>query len=130
MIYIAAQYIYLGNGILKKNQILKFDSKGQLLKSGDFKEEIYSTVFYNGILLPIISKNENIPSIFEKMKEITKRNREIALTGLLDSFALIYELKSGKTCELWCLENPDFSNMRIQENTTFKKVTISPSSKL
>ena len=124
MIYIAAQYIYLGNGILKKNQILKFDSKGQLLEFGDFKEEIHSTVFYNGILLPIISKSESIPSVFEKMKEITKRNREITLTGLLDSFALIYQLKSGETPDLWCIENPDFNTMRIQENTTFKKVSF------
>ena len=130
MIFIAAQYIYLGNGILKKNQILKFDSKGQLLEFADFKEEIHSTVFCNGILLPIVSKNEDIPSIFEKMKEITKRNREIALTELLDSFNLIYQLKSGETCDLWCLENPDFNNMRIQENTTINKVSITPSSEL
>lgn len=124
MVSIATHYIYLGNGILKKNQVLKFDSKGQLLEFGDFKEEIHSTVFCNGILLPIVSKDKDIPSVIDKMKEIIKRNRGIALTELLDSFGLIYQLKSGETCHLWCLENPDFSNMRIQENTTFKKVSI------
>lgn len=124
MIFITAHYLYLGNGILKRNQILKFDSKGTFLEFSDFKEEIHSTVFYNGILLPVVTKNENIPSIFEKMKEFMKCNAEITISELLESFALIIQLKKGETCELWCIEKPDFINMRIQESTTIKKVSI------
>jgi len=124
----AALYLYIGNGILKKNQIITINQDGIIIDTGNFDSEIHSTVFINGILFEAFSlpnRNEvtsEPEQILKWMQEITNEFPQMSIPESMKLFVNLTEPKPGNKITLYCIENYDFKTLRLQKYSKIKVV--------
>lgn len=124
----AALYLYIGNGILKKNQIITINQDGIIIDTGNFDSEIHSTVFINGILFEAFSlpnRNEvtsEPEQILKWMQEIMNEFPQMSIPESMKLFVNLTEPKPGNKITLYCIENYDFKTLRLQKYSKIKVV--------
>ena len=115
----AAIYIYTGSGILSKNHYLTIKEDGLITNIDHLVSEMHSTVFLNGILCAAFSlpeTNKPDPDLaFRWMLDLMKNDLETTIPECLKLLFDVPELKTGDKVTLWCIENIDFSTLRLNE---------------
>lgn len=103
----AANLVYCSPNNLLKNGVVEIDEKTGIVEHifslNDIGDEIQSTIFFNGIILP-----------FEL--HISFREKQQSLTSLLnEQFAKnpLCEISPNKKCNLWLLEGDSLFSSQI-----------------
>lgn len=130
---IAAQYIYNADKTIKKQGLILTDNNNVYIHTADLREEIHSTVFYNGLIIPVFNINFNrkiitersliFAFIAEKLK--TAENLKTNLIDILDNFADVPALLSGNKYDFWCFENIDLTTFQLLQEAKLSSVNTS-----
>ncbi|MDR3706466.1 MAG: hypothetical protein P4L28_11240 [Paludibacteraceae bacterium] len=111
-----AHFIYCNPGCIVAKGVIEINEKGivsRLFSLNDFPEELHTTVFYNGILLP---------PLFENLDLMDFRGQLVfsVLDKLYDAHP--FPLEEGIIAQLYLLEGLDLIEKRILPETSLLKL--------
>lgn len=112
----AAQYVYCSPSLIIPKGVIELDSEGfvkEFFTLNDFPEELHSTEFYNGIIIPNLLSQEEISNcigtrIFTQLELKIKLGKE--------------PLSIGKKANLYILEHLDLINLYVTPQTKVRSL--------
>lgn len=110
-----AHFIYCSPQRILEKAVVEINYNGQLVQFfllKDFPEEIHSTIFFNGIIIPDIILETDITSF-----------NSSPIIKTLDSFFLPEkELKEGAPAKIYLLEQLDLVNNKFTDKVTIREL--------
>lgn len=111
-----AHFIYCNPSCIVPKGVIEINEKGvvsRLFSLNDFPEELHTTVFYNGILLPPLFETHNLMSF-----------RGLPVFPLLDRLYATrsFSLKEGGQSQLYLLEELDLIEKIILPETSLLRL--------
>jgi hypothetical protein len=111
-----AHFIYSNPGCIVAKGVIEINEKGivsRLFSLNDFPEELHTTVFYNGILLPPLFEDFDLRA-FRGQPVFPVLNKLYATRS--------FSLQQGSIAQLYLLEGLDLIEKRILPETSLTKL--------